>query len=319
MRLMVPASTLMAAQDLIENGADDIYIGSISSFFNHYSFNGRASIAKSGKQVLPTMKELKAICSYVHSKDGFVYFLANIPIINGGSERFYNEFLQYVDDGINAGADYIILGDLSTIEWVIKKYPSVKTVASSYLEVQNEFTLKMLEDMGVSQVILSYQSTLEEIQELCAISNIQIEVFGHGGCSFYVGSCNMFHEMGESVNIGYPCRALYEVKQEEKSLGDMRALDCFTMCSLCKLQELESLGVHSLKIVGRDLADSYILEIVKVYSKALQLYRSGQRLNVAELDLPVWWKKSWCLSGNLCRYGGEYIECHSSKQLNKNI
>jgi Collagenase and related proteases len=313
MRLMVPASTLEATQELIDNGADDIYVGSTSSFFNYYSFNGRASIAKNGKQVLPTMDEIKAICSYVHSRDGCVYFLANIPIINGGSKQFYNKFLQYVNDGINAGADYIILGDISTIKWVTKKYPKIKIVASSYLEVQNELTLKMLEDMGVTQAILSYQSTLEEIQELCAVSNIQIEVFGHGGCSFYVGTCNMFHEMGESVNIGYPCRALYEVKQEEISFGEMRVLDCFKMCSLCKLKELDSYGVHSLKIVGRDLAASYILEIVKVYSRTLQLCRAGESLNAAALDLPTWWKKSWCSPGNLCRYGGECIGCNNSK------
>lgn len=313
MRLLVPASTLATAQELIRNGADDIYVGATSNLFNRYSFNGRATIAKNGKQVLPTVSELEEICSYIHSQDGCVYFLANTPIVNGGSERFYKEFLQYVDDGINAGADYIILGDISTIEWVSKKYPKVKIVASSYLEVQNQLTLKMLEDMGVAQAILSYQSTLEEIQELCTVSNIQIEVFGHGGCSFYVGTCNMFHEMGETVNIGYPCRALYEVKQEYKFFGEMRALDCFKMCSLCRLKELESFGVHSLKIVGRDLAANYILEIIKVYNSALQLSRSGKKITTAALDLPVWWKKSWCSSGTLCRYGGEYIECDHCK------
>lgn len=313
MRLLVPASTLKDVQELMLNGADDIYVGAMSALFNRYSFNGRASIAKTGKQVLLNISELEAICLYVHSQGGQVYFLANIPIVNGGSERFYKEFLQYVDDGINAGADYIILGDISTIEWVVKKYPKVKIAASSYLEVQNELTLKMLENMGVKQAILSYQNTLEEIQELCAASNIQIEVFGHGGCSFYVGTCNMFHEMGENVTIGYPCRALYEVKKGEESLGKMRALDCFKMCSLCKLKELESFNVHSLKIVGRDLTASYILEIVKVYNNALQLCRTDQRITTKTLDLPLWWKKSWCLSGNLCRYGGDYHECDYSK------
>lgn len=311
MRLMVPASSLRATQELMNNGADDIYVGSTSAFFNRYSFNGRATIAKNGKQVLPTMAELRAMCSYVHSQNGYVYFLANTPIVNGGSKTYYNEFLKYVDDGISAGADYIILGNVSTIGWVLRRYPKVKIVASSYLEVQNELTLKMFQDMGVSQVILSYQNTLEEIQELCAISNIQIEVFGHGGCSFYVGTCNMFHDMGEQVNIGYPCRGLYKVKQGEVSYGEMRALDCFKMCSLCKLKVLEASGVYSLKIVGRDLASSYILEIVRIYSRALRLCRNGGGLSSTEL--PMWWKKAWCLTGDLCRYGGEYNGGYSSK------
>lgn len=304
MRLMVPASTLDDAKKLIEAGADDIYLGAASKMFHQYSFNGRSVTSKNGKRVLPDFEEIHEICSYLHMHNGNVYFLANIPIVNGNDDTFRKEFLKYVREGIAVGADYIILGNLSTLTWVREEFESMKTVASSYLEVQNELTLKMLEELGVSQIVLSYQCSLDEIRDLCRISHAQIEVFGHGGCSFYVGTCNLFHEMGESVRIGYPCRALYDVKYNNEECGRSRILDCFKMCSLCRLKELASYGVHSLKVVGRDLDAGYILDIVKVYSKVLHKYNNGENNDLNLLDVPKWWRKTWCSSGRLCRYGG---------------
>lgn len=313
MRLMVPASTLSDAKALIEAGAEDIYVGATSDAFNNYSFNGRSVVAKNGKRVLPDFYELEKMCSLVHKKGGKVYFLANNPMLNGDSCDLKEKFLNYVDEGVNAGADYVILGNINTLMWVTNKYPNIKTVASSYLEAQNEYTIKLLESFGVSQIVLSYQCNLNEIKELCNISHAQIEVFGHGGCSFYVGSCNMFHEMGESINIGYPCRATYDIKHEGINM-QTRILDCFKMCSLCKLKELEKCGVHSLKIVGRDLPSDYILSIVKVYSAAIEQLRGTGKLNMETLDIPKWWTRTWCLSdSNLCRYGGQYFECDNCK------
>lgn len=304
MRLMVPASTLDDAKKLIEAGADDFYVGAPSRIFNQYSFNGRSVNAKNGKHVLPGLEEIHKMCSHIHLSGGKVYFLANIPIVNGNSDEFREEFLKYVGDGIAVGIDYIILGNLSTLIWVKEKYPDAKMVASSYLETQNVLTLKMLEEIGVAQIVLSYQCSLNEIKDLCSISHAQIEVFGHGGCSFYVGTCNMFHEMGETIKIGYPCRALYDVKYQNHEYSRFRALDCFKMCSLCKLKELESYGVHSLKIVGRDLDAEYILNIVKVYSKVIRQYKEDGDIDLSTIDIPKWWTRTWCTPGNLCRYGG---------------
>ena len=310
MRLMVPASTLNDAKELLTNGANDIYVGTTSKLFNCYSFNGRACFSKEGKRILPTFNELKKICYYVHSKGGYVYFLANIPIVNENSQIFYNEFLTYIKLGVDAGADYIILGNMTTIHWVKNKYPEIKIVVSSYLEVQNELTLKMFEEMGVSQVVLSYQCTLSEIKELTAKSKIQIEVFGHGGCSFYVGTCNMFHEMGEKTKLGYPCRAMYNIMDGDENKMQNRILDSFKMCSLCRIKALEDCGVHSLKIVGRDLPSNYILDIVKVYDQALKAFRSDK--DFSKDRLPKWWIKSWCEPGTLCRYGGDFNGCNKS-------
>lgn len=303
MRLMVPASSLNDTIQLLKAGADDIYLGIQSECFNQYSFNGRAKTTKSGKLVLPSIEEFSKICSFVHQSEGCVYFLANTPIFNCCLK---NEFLEYIYQGMCAGADYVILGDIYAIQMVAKEFPEIKIVASSYVETQNIQTIMMLEQLGVSQAVLSYQSSLEEIKMICEKSSLDIEVFGHGGCSFYVGTCNMFHEMGEKVEIGYPCRAKYSLFYKEEYLGDMRILDCFKMCSLCKIKDLIAYNVHTLKIVGRDLPASYIMEIVKIYSEVIRCCKYDVPYDLDKI-LPVWWKKVWCDGGFLCRYGGNNV------------
>lgn len=305
MRLLAPASSLTDAIKLLQNGADDIYIGASSGIYNNYSFNGRSIRSKNGKIVSPDISEIEKICDYVHKNGGHVYFLANTPFLYDGQDKnniLLHEFLKHVEAGYKAGADNIVLGDIGAVKLVREKFPDFKVVVSSYLEVQNEYSLQLFQDMGVSQVILSYQSTLDEIKILTEKTNIKIEVFGHGGCSFYVGTCNMFHEMGEQpVDVGYPCRAIYHVTLDDKDYGECRVLDSFKMCSLCSLKELMDCKVNSLKLVGRDLESDYMLQLVRTYKKALNYIRLGEKIDSILKELPVWWIKAWCESG-LCKY-----------------
>lgn len=305
MRILAPASNLADVKELIRVGAEDIYMGASSDVFSNYSYNGRSVRAKSGKLVSPPLEEIKEICDYVHMHSGQVYFLANTPFLYDGQDDhnlICRGFINYIGKAYDYGIDSLVLGDIGAVRLVKETFPDLKIVASSYLEVQNELSLKLLEDMGVSQVILSYQSTLEEIKALSEISNMDIEVFGHGGCSFYVGSCNMFHEMGEEpINIGYPCRALYHVTDKEQDYGRFRILDSFKMCSLCSLKDLMDCGVKALKLVGRDLNAGYMLQLVQIYRQAIDRIRQGEEAESICPDLPLWWQKAWCEAG-LCKY-----------------
>lgn len=306
MRIMAPASNCKDAEQILINGAEDIYVGGHWEKYKNYSFTGRGEKAHSGKQILASISEIHQMADMVHCFGGKLYFLANTPFVHDSfrkkDESQIKDFLNYVEQGINLGADYVLLGDLGAISLVKKKFPNIEIAASSYLEVQNELCIKLLEELGVSQTILSYQCSLKEIEYLCKTTNMKVEVFGHGGCSFYVGTCNMFHEMGEEkVHIGYPCKATYQVKYKEE-LKEMKALDSFKMCSICSLKFLYEYGVHSLKIVGRDLDASYITQIVKVYSVMLKKIANNESMEEINSILPTWWKKAWCNCNNLCKY-----------------
>lgn len=306
MKIMAPASNWEDTERIIQSGAHDIYVGGDWNGFHNYSFSGRGKYAQSGKRVLATAEEINKMAKAIHEMDGNLYFLANCPFIvdsiHKKNQSMVDMFLKYIENGIVNGADYIIAGDLGSIELIKKYFPEIPISASSYLEVQNEWSLKLLENLGVSQAILSYQCTLKEIEHLCNASLLKIEVFGHGGCSFFVGTCNMFHEMGEKgVSMGYPCKAWYHTECEQLS-KDFRVLDGFKMCSLCMLKKLNDFNVYSIKIVGRDLQGEYIAQIVKMYLTALQAIKDNVPLENLLEQLPQWWKKGWCSDGSLCKY-----------------
>ncbi|MDF2841833.1 MAG: collagenase-like protease [Herbinix sp.] len=306
MKILAPASNLEDAKQLVDNGAEAIYAGAVSMVFKNYSYNGRSMLSKKGKLISPDFTELKRIYEYVHSKGGDAYFLANSPFLYDGQDKeskLASGFLDYIHQGRLAGCDYIVLGDIGAIKLIRDTFPDAAVVASSYLEIQNELSLKFFEDLGVKQVILSYQSTMDEINYMTSISTMDIEVFGHGGCSFYVGSCNLFHEMGEQpINVGYPCRAVYHIRYENRKIDNFRVLDNFKICSLCSLPNLLKCNVKTFKIVGRDLDSEYILQLVKIYKNAINEVQSGKRIEDIKEKLPVWWRKAWCEPGCLCKY-----------------
>ncbi len=322
MRLLAPVASLEGARKALDAGADDIYFGAASPYMGSYSFNGRGAHNHSGKNVLIHFEYIKDLVDFAHDRGARVTYLANIPLLNDGPEGnekiIVEQFNEYILAGVEAGVDFIVVGDLGAIQLVKELKVSVPIVASSYLEAQNIKAIEFLEGLGVSKVILSYQVKLGEIIDIAKKTVMPLEVFGHGGCSFYVGSCNLFHEAGEgsntNFNVGYPCRGTYIISSEGMRIKRGRFLDSFKMCSICSLKELTMAGIDTLKVVGRDLDSDFIVNVIKVYRRAMDLAIENLDIRKHYREVvPLWWHKMWCSSGQRCRYiGGEqqFDSCH---------
>ncbi len=312
MRLLAPAGSYESVKEMLNAGANDIYLGAYSTYLKEYTFNGRSRLSSTGKRIQADFDELKRIIELVHSNDGKVLFLANTPFVNEDISKdktlsLTAKFKEYVQAGADCGVDGVILGDIGAVKLLKDMNIDLPIIVSSYLEIQNTKGVEFFKEMGVDQVILSYQIQMDEIIEISKNTSLKIEVFGHGGCSFYVGSCNLFHNAGEDgdkgINVGYPCRGVYCVKQNGSQISRSRFLDGFKICSFCSIPNLIKAGVYTLKIVGRDLDIDFICKIVSVYRKAIDTVMEGKNLNTeSDKILPVWWKKMWCKPGTRCRY-----------------
>ncbi len=314
MRLLAPAGNVQSAINVLNAGADDIYLGALSPYLYNYSFNGRSTYNDHGNRIQADYNELKEIVNIAHSKGASVNFLANIPFINNCDSDTDNYeksiigmFEEYIESGLEAGIDTIVVGDLGALKILKRMQIKLPIVASSYFEAQNLYSVKFLEEMGVQRIILSYQVLLDEIINIINSTSLQIEVFGHGGCSFYVGSCNLFHDAGEGgkegINVGYPCRGMYCVSIDGNMLERKRILDSFKICSFCQITRLIKAGVHMLKIVGRDLDLEFMTQVVQTYRRGIDLACNGEEPAAERSEiLPVWWVKMWCDSGKRCRY-----------------
>lgn len=308
MKLLAPVSSIESAKVVMKSGADNIYVGMVSDRFSNYSYNGRSIRNHFGQNIQVTEKELSEIVKIVHDFNGQVQFLANIPILHddGNSTKNTDEYKRYIIQGIKQGVDKIVVGDICSIYAIRDLNINMPIVGSSYLEIQSIQGIRFLESLGLDQAILSYQVKLHEIEKIVKNTEMKIEVFGHGGCSFYVGSCNLFHNIGEDgdggIAVGYPCRGQYHVSVNGEDKGNHRILDSFKMCSICQLNTLISANVEELKIVGRAIDLEFISSLVSVYRKAMNFAIEGQSLlEVREEIIPAWWQRLWCDGMKRCR------------------
>lgn len=314
MKLLAPVSNFASAKRQINAGANEIYIGADSPAFENFTFHARARYTNTQERLCPDFNELKDIISFAHENDVSVMFAANTPILANdpeGTNDFESLFLNYVEEGLKAGADSIVVADLGAVLLIRGKGIKTHLTASTTIETTNIEQIKFFEELGFNRIVLSYPVNLEEVEELTSLSNLEIEVFGHFGCSFYDGYCNLKHPSpdgsGPFARIGLPCCSTYKVIKNGEEYKEGQFLNATQFCSVCSLTRLKAAGVHSIKIVGRDMDQEQNARITGVYAKILEYLNNSQdpmSVDVDELKkkfLPEPWIQSFCSNGS-CKY-----------------
>lgn len=315
MKLLAPVNSLKTTIKQIKAGADEIYLGGDTQIFNSLSFSGRGRYNLENEKICPDFMELREIVQYAHSKDVTVMFTANIPFLAEdpcGSQKYLGHFYDYVENAMMAQVDSIVVGDLGAILFLKEKGVNVHLTSSSFLETLNRDQILFLKELGVNRVVLSYQILLHEIEELTSYNDLEIEIFGHFGCSFYDGYCNMKHINGETAEhpTGIPCQNFYHMNSNGKKSMKGQYLNCSLTCSLCSLPQISKSSVYALKLVGRELDMEQNYLITDIYHKALQKIEELTINGQFDMDtykafinnlLPEWWKHTLCRKG-LCKY-----------------
>ncbi len=310
MKLLVPVNNFESTVRQIEAGGEELYLGADSSTFHNLSFNGRGRLNPKGERNCPDFKELKDIVQYAHEKDVQVMFTANLPFLANnpdGSREYLKLFIKYVTDAIEAGVDSVIVADLGAVQILRKEGINIHIAASTFFEIINKEQIACLEELGVNRVVLSYQLTMEEIMELTESTKLEIEIFGHYGCSFY-DDCNLKHNFGEQTAdlLGVPCRNVYDVTENGTFTHSCQFLNASLACSVCSMRRLQEAGVYATKLVGRDLDMDMNYQITAVYSKLLHALREKQ-MTAEEYNalrgevLPEWWRRVYCRKQQ-CKY-----------------
>jgi putative protease len=307
MNILAPVNNFEAAVALISAGADEIYLGADDELFSLYSFTGRGKIGYSGITILNKFLKTKEIIDYAHSMKVKVNFLGNAPFFYNGffkGKDLESHFLDYIEKGIEIGADALVIGDLGLLQMLSQRKYHIELHASVYFRTINRQQLLFLKDFGVCRTTLSYQITMDEIVDLCSSKIMDVEVIGYLGCSFFNGACGFLHDFGEGVlddfDPGVACKGCYDVN-DGKAVTKGRIFDAEAGCAICKLGELDRTGVKSLKIVGRGRDHKPIAEVIQLYKKYLNHYREGFPILETPKEIPGWWRKLWCSKGR-CKY-----------------
>lgn len=311
MKLKAPANSFETARIQIKTGVDELYLGTASPHLKNLAFTGRGtSFGAHRTHVSP--QELKDIVALAHDNGAKVDFTANVPLmVDGIAENpraMIDYYREHVELGIAAGVDAIIVADLGSLLLVKEWGIDLPIIASVFFMALNEWQVKMLEEMGASRVVLPHATTIEEIRCLVAKSNIEIEIFGHFGCSFISGTCSLIHSAGENVPLGVVCRGKYDVFDGEgvKIEENIPFLAAGQDCSICMLPELVAAGVASLKIVGREISRDYVTAVTMLYRRCIDAAKNGATTEeIRKLAFKIAPDlNKWACESELCKYRG---------------
>jgi len=314
MKLLSPANSVESAYVQIMNGADELYFGGDTDAFRSFSFSGRGKQSPNGEATFVNEQDIAHIVRLAKEKHVKTLFAANFfhltDFTDKSGVKFKEMFLDYVNMGVDAGCDYIIAGDLGAILLLRESGITTPIVASSFFDITNVEQVMFFKDLGVRRVVISYQVLIDDINIISNTTDIELEIFGHYGCSFYDGCCNMKHCFGESKedNIGVPCQRRYDFAGEGIDMKNINVFNYALICSICSLPQLIRSGISSLKIVGRSEEKNIIAEVTNTYRKAIDFIQLNPDIddekliiNIKKDILPRWWKQGLCLKKS-CKY-----------------
>ena len=197
--------------------------------------------------------------------------------------------IKLVEFAYNSGIDAVIIQDLGLAKKVIELFPDLEVHSSTQMTIYNLDGAKKIKELGFSRCILARELTLNEIENICKNTDIDIEVFIHGAlCISYSGQCLMSSMIGgRSGNRGKcagTCRLPYTLLKDEKEQEKGYLLSSKDVCTLDILPELIKAGVKSFKIEGRMKSKEYVGIVTSIYRKYIDLAESGEKYVVDEKD-----------------------------------
>ena len=253
LELLAPAGSMDALRAAVQNGANAVYLGC-------GMFNARQS-AKNF-----TTQTLTEAVKYCHIRGVKVHLTLNTLV----SDRETKELVDLIRHAALCGVDAFIVQDLGVVQLCRQIAPHVQLHGSTQMTIHNLAGVQLCAAMGMSRVVLSRELSREEIRYICANSPIEIEVFAHGAlCMCYSGQCYLSSLIGgRSGNRGrcaQPCRQSYGYAHWE----DKHPLSLKDNCLIHYLQELQEMGVASIKLEGRMKKPEYVATVTATYRKAL--------------------------------------------------
>lgn len=269
--LLAPAGNFAKMKTALHFGADAVYLG--MKQFSLRSFAGNF-----------TLLELEEAISYAHGLGKKVYLTLNIMPVDSDLK----ELSSVVSELSRLKPDGVIVSDPGVVTMMRREAPKLQLHLSTQANTLNSESISFWGKAGIRRIVLARELSIEQISEMVARSDVELEVFVHGAlCISYSGRCFLsLYMSGRDANRGecaQSCRWKYRVLEEAEREGeyfpieeDSRGSYIFNsrdLCALPHLPELVSSGIDSLKIEGRMKSIHYVGITVDVYRRGLNILK----------------------------------------------
>ena len=267
LELLAPARNADIGIAAIDCGADAVYIAGPA-------FGARQAAGNS-------ICDIEKLCGYAHRFGVKVYITLNTILF----DHELSDAAELIAQCKKSGADAIIIQDMAIpmmyADNVIPLKDRLPLHASTQCAIKTVEQAKFYESLGFERLILEREMSLTQIRAISDAVDCDIEFFIHGAlCVCYSGQCYLSQNIsGRSANRGaciQACRSKYDLTDKEgKILAKDKALLSLKDYNLkSRIESMADAGVMSFKIEGRLKNESYVKNIVREYSSALDAFIS---------------------------------------------
>ncbi|MGZ4821200.1 MAG: peptidase U32 family protein [Terriglobales bacterium] len=288
LELLAPAGNLEMAKVAVESGANAVYVGA-----RGWS-RRRDAYELSDEQLHEAIR-------IVHDGGAKIRVAINTNMQSSELPDLLAKMEKFVDWGI----DGAIMTDVGAIAEVHLRCPNLVIHASIGANILNNEDVRFYRSIGVTQVVADTKLTLRELASRKASLDVGIEVLIHANmCYTYLGKCWMspYHrlertrdEHGKDLFRGSPnrggldyrvCLEKWELYDGANILQPEIALKNDAFFYLEDIPALIDIGVHCLKVQGREYPVPLVASIVRFYRDLIDacLARTGEQV----LDLAPW-------------------------------
>lgn len=309
LELVCPAGTPAALRAVVEAGADAVYCG-FRDQTNARNFPGLNF----------SREEMREAAAFAQGRGARLLVAINTFARAGAGDLWK----RAVDDAVAAGADALILADLSVIAYAAATHPGQRLHLSVQASAASADAINFhVSRYGIRRAVLPRVLTVDEIAGLARDAACETEVFVFGGlCVMAEGRCSLSsHVTGKSPNMDGVCSPASHVSYEEQDGTVTSRLGGFAINrfapgepaaypTLCKgrfsvrgedryifeeptslnavplLKALREAGVTALKIEGRQRGRAYMAAVVAAFRRAVDALAAGEE--PAADGLPAW-------------------------------
>lgn len=285
--LLAPAGNLEMLKVAVENGANAIYVGA-------RGWSRRRDAYELADE------QLHEAIGIAHSGGAKL----RVAINTNMQSCELPALLEKMEKFVNWGVDGAIMTDVGAIAQVHRRFPDLVIHASIGANIVNNEDVKFYRSIGVSQVVADTKLTLRELAARKADVDVGIEILIHANnCYTYLGKCWMspYHRLertrddfGKDLFRGSPnrggldyrvCLEQWELFENSVLLEPHIALKNNAFFYLDDIPALIDLGVHCLKIQGREYPVPLVGRIVGFYRELIDAYLAKP---TKSFDLTPW-------------------------------
>jgi O2-independent ubiquinone biosynthesis protein UbiU len=298
MELLCPAGSMPSVRSALDYGADAVYIG-LKDETNARQFSG---LNFSPEQIRQAAQLIHQAGKKLHIAINTYAQASNWPLWKNAA-----------DVAVNAGADVLIVADISILQYISKTYPHIELHLSVQASATNTAAIRYYQQaFKIKRVVLPRVLSLAQVRHICLNTDIEVEVFAFGSlCIMAEGRCYLSSYLtGESPNTVGACSPAKFVEWRDTNNGlETRLNDILidryqpnekaSYPTLCKgrfkleqetyhaleeptslntidiLPQLFEIGVAAVKIEGRQRSPVYVRQVTETWRQAIDAYQQN--------------------------------------------